>query len=130
MVILFVLNSMFFRPRPFTTHPLRVLLYHNTDSAFPSNAATLAFALSFAVLFYNRKLAYIMLALSLFLGFARVSAGVHYPLDISGGILLGLSAACFSRLLEPVYRPVAYRLLALQYRLLASWAPSRQRGGA
>jgi membrane-associated phospholipid phosphatase len=129
VLILFVLNSMFFRPRPFTTHPLHVLLYHNTDSAFPSNAATLAFALSFAVLFYRRKVAYIMLALSLYLGLTRIAAGVHYPLDIAGGILLGLSSACFSRLLEPLYRPLARRLLALQYRLVAAWRPSRQRGG-
>ncbi|MBK5092707.1 MAG: phosphatase PAP2 family protein [Actinobacteria bacterium] len=129
MVILFALNSMFFRPRPFTTHPVHLLLYHNTDSAFPSNAATLALALSFAVLFYNRKVACIMLALSLYLGLARIAAGVHYPLDVAGGILLGLSIACFARLLEPVYRPVARLLLALQYRLLAAWVPSRQ-GGA
>lgn len=130
MAILFVLNSMFFRPRPFTTHPLHVLLYHNTDSAFPSNAATLAFALSFAVLFYRRKVAYIMLVLSLYLGLTRIAAGVHYPLDIAVGILLGLSSACFSRLLEPLYRPLARRLLALQYRLMAAWGPYRQRGGA
>ena len=130
MVVLFVLNSMFFRPRPFTTHTLHVLLYHNTDSSFPSNAATLAFVLSFAVLFYNRKVAYVMLTLSLYLGLARIAAGVHYPLDIAGGILLGLSSACFSRLLEPLYRPVARRLLLMQYRLLAAWEPSRQRGGA
>ena len=129
MVILFALNSMFFRPRPFTTHPVNLLLYHNTDSAFPSNAATLAFALSFAVLFYNRKVACIMLALSLYVGLARIAAGVHYPLDVAGGILLGLSIACFARLLEPLYRPVARLLLALQYRLLAAWVPSRQ-GGA
>ena len=130
VAILFVLNSMFFRPRPFTTHPAHMLLYHNTDSAFPSNAASLAFVLSFAVLFYHRKVGYIMLALSLYVGLARIAAGVHYPLDIAGGILLGLSSACFARLSEPLYRQLARRLIALQYRLLAAWEPSRQRGGA
>jgi undecaprenyl-diphosphatase len=128
MVILFLLNSMFFRPRPFTTHPARLLLYHNTDSAFPSNATTLAFVLSFAVLFYHRKVGCIMLALSLYVGLARIAAGVHYPIDIAGGILLGLSSACFARVMEPLYRPVARWLLALQYRLLAAWEPPRQGG--
>ena len=121
MIILFALNSLFFRPRPFTTHSVNLLLYHNTDSAFPSNAATLAFALSFAVLFYHRKVGLAMLALGTFLGLARVAAGVHYPLDILGGILLGLASACFARLLEPLYRPAARRFLSLQYRLLTAW---------
>ncbi|MCJ7653663.1 MAG: phosphatase PAP2 family protein [Actinobacteria bacterium] len=121
VTILFALNSLFFRPRPFTTHSVNLLLYHNTDSAFPSNAATLAFALSFAVLFYHRKVGLAMLALGTFLGLARVAAGVHYPMDILGGILLGLASACFARLLEPLYRPAARWFLSLQYRLLTAW---------
>lgn len=79
MVFLFALNSAFFRPRPFTTSSVTLLFYNNTDSAFPSNAATLSFALAFAVFFYKRKVGAVMLALAAFLGVTRIMVGVHYP---------------------------------------------------
>ncbi len=63
--VLYLLNSLFFRPRPFTSRAVNLLFYHNTDSAFPSNAATLAFVLAFAVIFYNRKLGAVMLGYAL-----------------------------------------------------------------
>ncbi len=121
MVILFTLNAAFFRPRPFTTQPVRLLLYHNTDSAFPSNAATLAFVLAFAVLLYNRAVGAVMLGLAAFLGLSRIIVGVHYPLDIIGGALLGLACALLAGAAEPLYRPLARGLNSATDRLLASW---------
>lgn len=133
MIILFALNSAFFRPRPFTTYPsTHLLFYHNTDSAFPSNAATLAFVLAFTVLFYNRKVGAVMLGLATFLGLARVMVGIHYPLDIVGGALLGLGSALLARAAEPLYRPLARAVNSACDRLLASWRRGRlvePRGG-
>jgi undecaprenyl-diphosphatase len=133
MVILFVLNGAFFRPRPFTTYPsVHLLFYHNTDSAFPSNAATLAFVLAFAVFFYNRKVGAIMLGLATFVGLARVMVGIHYPLDIVGGAMLGLGSALLARAADPLYRPLARTINSACDRLLASWRRGRlmePRGG-
>lgn len=123
MIILYGLNSVFFRPRPFAGRAVRLAFYHNTDSSFPSNASTAAFALSFSVLLYKRKLGLLMLAVSCYPGLARVFVGVHYPLDIAGAFLLGLSSAAIARVLEPLYRPAARMLTALEYRLLAAWRP-------
>lgn len=133
MVFLFALNSAYFRPRPFTVQQVQLLLYHNTDSAFPSNAATLSFALAFATLFFDRRTGGVMLGLACYLGFARVMAGVHYPLDIAGGALLGLSGALLARGAEPVYRPLVRALGSASGRLLASWKGppcAGPRGGA
>lgn len=132
MVILYGLNSAYFRPRPFTAGNVRLLLYHNTDSAFPSNAATLSFALAFATLFFDRRTGGVMLGLACYLGFARVMAGVHYPLDVIGGALLGLSGALIARGAEPAYRPLVRSLGRASDRLLASWrgpAPGKRGGG-
>lgn len=119
-VILLALNSLFFRTRPFTGHEVTLLLYHNTDSAFPSNAATLAFSLAIAVTLYRRRLGVVMLCLAAFLGLSRIVAGVHYPSDMIAGALLGLASAFLARALEPAYRPLTRRLTKTQYRLLAS----------
>lgn len=135
MAILFILNGAFFRPRPFTTYPsVHLLFYHNTDSAFPSNAATLAFVLAFSAFFYNRKIGAAMLGLATFLGFSRIMVGIHYPLDIVGGALLGLGSALLVRAAEPLYRPLARAINSACDRLLASWRRGRlvvpRRGGS
>jgi undecaprenyl-diphosphatase len=123
MVILFGLNHAFFRPRPFSTNAVHLLFYHNTDSAFPSNAATLAFAFSFGVFVYRRKLGAVMLALAAFVCLARMAAGIHYPLDVLGGMLLGLGSVLAVRAAEPAYAPLAEWLNTGLDRLLASWRP-------
>jgi undecaprenyl-diphosphatase len=132
MVMLYFLNTAFFRPRPFTSRSVTLLFYNNTDSAFPSNAATLSFALAFAVLFYRRGVGAVMLALAVFQGFGRVFVGIHYPLDIIGGALLGGAGAMLARAAEPAYRPLARVANAALDRLFASWTgagPVRARGG-
>ena len=122
MAILFILNSAFFRPRPFTSlSNVHLLFYHNTDSSFPSNAATIAFAMAISVLMYNRKVGGVMLALAVYVGLARVLCGVHYPLDVIGGAMLVLGSAFLTRAAEPLYRPLAIALNRITDRLLASW---------
>lgn len=121
MVLLYALNSLFFRPRPFTTQAVHLLFYHNTDSAFPSNAATLAFALAFGVFLYWRGLGGVMLGLAAFQGLSRTFTGIHYPFDIIAGLVLGLGAALVLRAFDPLYAPFARCLNAALDRLLASW---------
>jgi undecaprenyl-diphosphatase len=130
MIILFVLNNAFFRPRPFTSQAVHLLFYHNTDSAFPSNAATLAFAMAVGIVLYWRRLGILMLVLAAYIGLARITVGIHYPLDIVGGLLLGGGSAFAVRLAEPVYAPLARWLNTGLDRLLASWkTPARAAPG-
>lgn len=121
MALLHALNNLFFRPRPFTTRAVHVLFYHNTDSSFPSNAATLAFALAFGVFLYRRKIGAAMLALAAYQGFCRVFVGVHYPLDIVAGLVLGLGAALIVRAFDPAYAPLAGWLNSRWDSVLTSW---------
>lgn len=124
MVILYGFNNLFFRPRPFSTQAVHLLFYHNTDSAFPSNAATLAFTFAFGVFVYRRRLGAVMLVLASVMSLARVAAGVHYPLDIVGGILLALGSVLAIRAADPLYAPLAARLNLGLDRFLASWRPT------
>lgn len=130
MLLLFVLNNIFFRPRPFTSFEVNLLFYNNTDSAFPSNPATLFFAMTIGVFFYNRKVSYAMLIVGFYACFSRVAAGVHYPLDIVGGFLLGGASACLARVAVPLYLPLARKLTDIEYRILCSIrSPIGQKGG-
>lgn len=76
-------------PRPLWEHDIPYL-FEKTSNSFPSGHTMFAFALATAMYFFgNKKIAYMLFASGLFIGTARVVAGVHYPLDILGGIVLG-----------------------------------------
>lgn len=88
-----ILNNFLFRDRPFVDHEVSLLFYEPTDSSFPANVAALAFAVSTAVWVFNRRVGNALLAVSALYAFSRVYAGVHYPLDVIAGGVIGVVAA-------------------------------------
>jgi undecaprenyl-diphosphatase len=76
-----------------------VPLINESGYSFPSGHATFLFTLSMTVFFYNKKWGIWFLILSLINGIARIYVGVHWPLDILGGILLGTITAFIIHLL-------------------------------
>lgn len=80
-------------PRPFEYFESVQGLFTEAGFAFPSQHTMFFAALAGAVFFVNRKAGYVLFACSVLIGIARVAAGVHYPLDVLGGLLLGLVVA-------------------------------------
>ena len=89
------------RPRPFVSMPdITALIGKSSEASFPSGHATFFFALAFAILFIDKKWFKYFLTGAIVVGIARVFVGVHYPLDILGGALVGwLGAYLVSKLL-------------------------------
>jgi len=124
-----VLGKIWYQDRPFVDHPGQTVLVsrHAADNAFPSDHASVAFAIAFAVLFAAWRLGIVFFALALAIGAGRVFDGVHYPSDILASFLVGLGAAfvvvvlgrrpltwavrSLSRVTDPVVAP-AWRRLA------------------
>ncbi len=75
-------------PRPFVEMNFTPI-YHETGFSFPSEHVAVLTVLGFAVAFSNRKFGSFLLAIALLVGVSRVVLGVHYPIDILGGILVG-----------------------------------------
>ncbi|MDO8483158.1 MAG: phosphatase PAP2 family protein [bacterium] len=96
--VLFVPLIRFFYPHPRPSVTLSVVLELLTEKSlsFPSGHATFFFALSTVLYLYNKKLGVFFLVLSAIMGLARVAAGVHYPLDIVGGAILGACCGFFT----------------------------------
>jgi undecaprenyl-diphosphatase len=77
------------RPRPYLTHQANLLISRTADTSFPSDHATLGFAVTVLVWRYNRRAGTALLLLALVLAFARIFVGAHYPSDVLGGAVLG-----------------------------------------
>lgn len=78
--------------RPFMDHHLTQLISHASGKSFPSDhtTASMGVALSLLVFTKFKKTGVLLLLGALLIGFARVFVGVHYPLDILGGIVTAL----------------------------------------
>lgn len=92
-----VVSTSIDHPRPFMVGLAANVLDHAPDSSFPSDHATLLFALaaSFALrpVPHLRWLGAALSLAGLAVGWARVALGVHFPFDIVGAaVIAGLSA--------------------------------------
>lgn len=68
---------------------IKPLFSPNQEYSFPSTHATTFSALGLSMYFYNKKIGVFLLFSALLIGLARVIAGVHFPMDILGGFILG-----------------------------------------
>jgi undecaprenyl-diphosphatase len=103
------------RPRPFETHPsAHVWGSRSHDPSFPSDHASAAFAIGFAVVLFDRVAGSIFLAAAVVVGVGRVVVGAHYPLDVLAGVLVGLGSAL---LVVRVARPLIEALVRVVERL-------------
>ncbi|MDO8504415.1 MAG: phosphatase PAP2 family protein [Candidatus Liptonbacteria bacterium] len=78
----------YYNPRPFEALGFTSLVSESSAS-FPSGHMTFLFALGTVIFFYNKKFGGWFLGLSFIVGIARIFAGVHWPYDIAGGIVIG-----------------------------------------
>lgn len=89
LILIEIIHLFVFEPRPYVTFNIEKLIDHTPDNAFPSTHTTLMAVAAFAYAFYKSKWTWLMVLLLLWVGFARIFVGVHYPIDILGGIITG-----------------------------------------
>lgn len=99
--------------RPFVDHHLTQLVAHAAGTSFPSDHTTATTAIAFGLLLFTRfkKIGLTVLACAILIGFARIFVGIHYPIDILGGLLTGLAGGGLVYLIKMVvdrnYKPNA-----------------------
>jgi undecaprenyl-diphosphatase len=91
----YILKYLFHTSRPFDVFPQITSLFGETGYAFPSGHATFFMALAVALFFSHKKVGYVFMFFALIIGIARIISGVHFPIDILGGFILGSLVAYF-----------------------------------
>lgn len=74
--------------RPELVDQARQLL-HYTDPSFPSGHTATFAAIGVAVYAYNKRWGNWLIILAVIIGLARVVAGIHWPVDILAGLIIG-----------------------------------------
>lgn len=95
LIVNVLLGHFWFHDRPFVDHPRATLLlvHHAADNSFPSDHASVAFAVAFAVLVFHRRLGLILVLGATAIAIDRILVGVHYPVDVAASLLIGLASA-------------------------------------
>jgi undecaprenyl-diphosphatase len=88
-----LIRFFFFRLRPFVTLAFNPLVLQTaTEASFPSGHMAFLAPLAIVLWYMDHKNGSWFIALTLLVGIARVIAGLHYPSDIVGGLLIGLAS--------------------------------------
>lgn len=95
-------------PRPFlVASDVNLVFMHGGMDAYPSGHAAFFFALAFGLYWDYPRFAWWFLLVAFLISIARVTAGIHWPIDVGGGFLLGGVVAVLVHLIYSYMRKSA-----------------------
>jgi undecaprenyl-diphosphatase len=119
VLVSFMLGHLFPHDRPFVAHAGYTFLHHAPDDSFPSDHGTVIFTFALAFLFWHRLWSgALLMVVAAAIAWSRVYLGVHWPLDMVGGFLVGLIGCVSAAILWSLVGQVLYRGLSRVYHVL------------
>ncbi|BCU56276.1 undecaprenyl-diphosphate phosphatase [Enterobacter kobei] len=118
LTVSWVMGHVFPHDRPFVDGVGYNFLHHAPDDSYPSDHGTVAFTFALAFLFWHRLWSgTVLMGVALLIAWSRVYLGVHWPLDMLGGLLVGISGCLSAQMLWQAFGQSLYAALQRAYRL-------------
>jgi undecaprenyl-diphosphatase len=113
--------------QPFAVLPhVNQLIEHDIDNSFPSDHTILFFSVCISFWLVRKKGEWLWLMLPFCVAISRIWVGVHYPIDVITGALLGVISALFVYWLVPKLSSIK-QLLALYEKMEQQVLPSKDK---
>jgi len=121
LAISWCVGQLFPHPRPFAIGFGHQYLSHAPDASWPSDHGTTIFTFALAFIFWHRVWSgLLLLGIGSAIAWSRVYLGVHWPMDMLGGLLVGIPGCLFSQMAWPWYGEALMKLLHQIYRPIFS----------
>lgn len=106
LAVSYLAGFLYTHPGPYTVFTT-ILTDPVGENAFPSQHTTLVFAVAFAVAWKRPKLGAAAILVAGLTGFARIYTGLHWPVDVLGGIVsAGIGVAIVMLAREPLQKGI------------------------
>lgn len=102
LIITEIIRHFYPHLRPFQIYNFIPLIY-DTASSFPSGHAAFFFAFATIVFIFHKKWGIVYFVGSFIIVLSRIMAGIHWPTDILGGIIVGIGSAILVKFLFKKY---------------------------
>ena len=111
-----IIGLFYFHPRPFMDHLGTTLLSHKIENSFPSDHTTFTLSIALMLIIFKttRAVGIVTTFLALWCGIARIYAGIHYPFDILGSIVVSIIAVMIITMLKS-------RLITINKFIISVW---------
>ncbi|MBT0726986.1 undecaprenyl-diphosphate phosphatase [Rosenbergiella australiborealis] len=86
-----IIGVLYPHPRPFAIGLGYQWINHSPDTSYPSDHGTFIFTFSLAFMCWHRLWSgLVLLVIGMLIAWSRIYLGVHWPLDMLGGLLVGM----------------------------------------
>ena len=118
-----LLGLLWFEPRPFMVGLGHTLLAHIPENSFPSDHATLVWALGAGLIATGASVpaGFVVGAIGLMIAWARIYLGLHFPIDMVASAVVAAFGAVLARVLQrliertllPIIEDIYERMLGI-----------------